>query len=109
MVEIIKTDLPLTKEGYAVTASDSFIDCLTTPLKSVIGKPEYGTDLFKLKHKTISTSFLIDLKRCCKDACKHDERLTFLNAEIDMALTNKDVVFFDVYFKNYSLKASLYV
>jgi phage baseplate assembly protein W len=85
---------------YAVSIEDSFKDALMTPKGSVIGKPEYGTNLFELKHKPFNSEWLIDFRRCLKDACKHDERLKFKGADISSLDEQNSLVSYVVYIKN---------
>ena len=96
MIEILDTTIPTDKDGYAVTAVDSFIDGLTTPRYSVIEEPHYGTDLHKLKHRSFSSGWIIDLRRCLKDACIFDPRLVFADAHIDASNIAEGKVLFDV-------------
>lgn len=106
---IANTTETLTIEGYAVSATDSFVDALNTPLGSVVGNPTYGTILSRLKHDVYNNSFLIDVKRCLKDACKFDDRLEFISANVNRRNENTDTVYFDVYFKEFYLKGSFNV
>jgi len=96
MIEITKITLSSDLGGYAVTPIDSFIDALTTPKGSVIARPAYGTKLYTLKHRPYNSSWLIDFKRCLKDACSFDDRLKFKEAiisenEISVGKLNFDV------------------
>lgn len=109
MVQILNSSLPLGLDGYKVTAEQSFVDGLTTPKGSVIGKPDYGTDFPKLKHRSFDSSWLIDLKRCFKDACKHDERLTYKSSTINADEIGNGKVYFEVFIGFYSLKGVLNV
>lgn len=104
MVQIVNSTLPLGLDGYQVTAEQSFIDGLTTQKGSVIGKPDYGTDMYKLKHRSFNSSWLIDLKRCFKDACKHDPRLTYKSSTIDTSEVANGKVYFEVFIGFYRLK-----
>jgi len=69
--------------GFFVSPAKSFMDSLTTPKGSVIGKPEYGTEFYKLKHRSFNTEWIIDAKRCFKDACRFDDRLSYNGATIE--------------------------
>jgi len=96
MIEIIDSTLPLGLDGYAVTAEDSFSDALMTIKGSVIGKPDYGTNLLRLKHREFNSSWIIDFKRCLKDACKHDPRLKFKSASVNASNVGAGRFYFDV-------------
>jgi len=104
MIEIINSTLSLSTDGYAVTADESFMDALTTPKGSVIGKPNYGTDFYKLKHRGFNSSWIIDFKRCLKDACQHDDRLAFKKAVVNQNEVDAGNLYFDVYIANYIVK-----
>jgi phage baseplate assembly protein W len=104
MIEITHSTLSSKLDGYAVTAEDSFVDALTTLKGSVIGNPEYGTILPKLKHKPFNNSWIIDFKRCLKDACKHDPRLEFKSAIIDDSNVAEGSISFIVSFGYYTLE-----
>jgi len=102
MIGITSSTLPIDLDGYAVSQTDSFIDALTTPFGSVIGKRDYGTNLHLLKHRTYNTSWMIDFKRSLKDACKHDPRLIFKSARVQR---NE----FEVEISGFTLKGSINV
>ena len=104
MIDILNSTLPLGLDGYAVTPEQSFIDGLMTFKGSVIGKPDYGTNLLRLKHRSFNNAFVIELKRCMKDACKHDPRLDFKSASISQSNVGAGKIYFDVYIGNYILK-----
>jgi len=104
MIDILNSTLPIGLDGYAVRAEKSFIDALTTLKGSVIGKPDYGTILPRLKHKSFDGSWIIDFKRCLKDACKHDPRLKFKGAKIDTQDIGIGKVYFDVQIDFYNIK-----
>lgn len=104
MIDILNSNLPLKMDGYKVSAEQSFIDGLTTQKGSVIGKPDYGTDLPKLKHRPFGTSWLIDFRRCLKDACKHDPRLEFKSALIDDSEIGAGRIHFTVQIGYYTIK-----
>jgi len=104
MIDILESNLPLGLDGYAVSAEQSFVDALTTLKGSVIGKPDYGTDLPRLKHRSFNNAFVIELKRYMKDACKHDPRLEFKSASINASNVGAGRIYFDVYIANYILK-----
>ncbi len=104
MIDILNTTLPLGLDGYAVSAEQSFVDGLTTLKGSVIGKPDYGTILPKLKHRAFDSSWIIDFKRCLKDACKHDPRLEFKNATVNTESIGAGKVYFDVKIGYFILK-----
>ena len=74
---------------FLVTEEKSFMDALTTPIGTVVGRYDYGTSFYKLKHRTFTTDLLIEAKRAIKDACKFDSRLHFEKAEIDTSLLPK--------------------
>jgi hypothetical protein len=82
-VQILSDNLPLGLDGYAVSVADSFIHAFTTKKGTVIGNYEYGTEVYLLKHRPYNSSWLIDFKRCCKDACKFDPRLSFEKVVLD--------------------------
>lgn len=104
MIEVTHSTLTSKLGGYTVTAEDSFVDALTTLKGSVIGKPDYGTDLPKLKHRAFNSSWIIDFKRCLKDACKHDPRLEFKNALIDDSRVSEGNLSFIVNFGYYTIE-----
>ncbi|MBL0703216.1 MAG: hypothetical protein JJV95_04465 [Sulfurospirillum sp.] len=104
MIQILSSNLPLGLDGYLVTAEQSFIDGLTTQRGSVIGKPDYGTDLPRLKHKAFGSDWLIEFRRCLKDACKHDPRLEFKSALINDSEVGAGKLYFDVQIGHYILK-----
>lgn len=87
--------------SYLVSVEDSFRDALATLKGSVIGKPDYGTDLPRLMHRSFNSEWVIDFRRCLKDACKHDPRLKFKGADIDTASADDGVVSYVVYIDNY--------
>jgi len=107
MIKIIDTTLPaITDNGYKVNPIDSFIDCLTTPLGSVIAKTDYGTNLYQLKHKPFNSLWIIDFKRCLKDACSHDPRLEFKEAIVFQNELGTGLLIFEVHIKNYIIKGT---
>lgn len=84
----LKNQLPLKngaldRDGFAVSPILSYLDALITPKGSVIGEPEYGTDFYKLKHRSFNNSWLIDFKRCLRDATKFDNRLVFVGSSLE--------------------------
>ncbi len=103
-VQILNDNLPLGLDGYAVSIADSFIHALTTKKGSVIANYDYGTDLYKLKHRPYNSSWLIDFIRCCKDACKWDKRLVFNGVTVDDTQVGIGRLYFDVRIGNYTLK-----
>lgn len=103
MIEITHSTLPKI-DGYAVSAEDSFVDALTTLKGSVIGNPEYGTILPRLKHKPFNNSWIIDFKRCLKDACTHDPRLEFKTALVDDSNVAKGTISFIVSFGYHTIE-----
>ncbi len=104
MIQILKHNLPIDiLEGYEVNSVDSFFDALTTPKGSVIHYPEYGTILHTLKHRGIDGDWLIDFKRCLKDACAFDKRLTYKGSDIDTSEAGVGVIRFEVYIDFFSL------
>ena len=107
MINLIDTNLPSTFDGFLVTQIDSFLDCLTTPKKSVVHNLDYGTDLHKLKHRSFNTAWIIDFKRCLKDACKYDNRLDFKNAYLDDSDIATGVLRFEVQISQYFIKGSV--
>jgi phage baseplate assembly protein W len=82
---------------YLVSEEKSFMDALTTPLGTLIGRYNYGTNFNKLKHRTLTTDLLIEAKRAIKDACKFDPRLNFEKAEIDTSDLPKGILKFSVF------------
>ena len=104
MVKITHTTLSSKINGYAVSAEDSFVDALTTLKGSVIGNPEYGTILPKLKHRPFNNSWIIDFKRCLKDACLHDPRLEYKSALIDDSRVSEGSLSFIVNFGYYTIE-----
>ena len=105
----INESLELSNDGYAVTIGDSFIHALTTKKKSVIGHYEYGTYVYKLKHRPFDSSWIIDFKRCCKDACKWDERLIFNGVTVESNEISTGVISFDLAIGQLILKGSINV
>lgn len=104
MVKLLKHNLSFdTLDGYEVSLIDSFFDALTTPKGSVIYYPEYGTILYTLKHRGIDGDWLIDFKRCLKDACSFDKRLTYKNSNINASEAGAGVITFEVYIDFFSL------
>ncbi len=103
------TNLPLDLEGYAVPAVDSFLHAFTTKKNSVIGHYRYGTDAYKLKHRSYGSEFLIDFKRCCKDACKFDKRLKFTGVQVDESQVSAGILNFIVNLGIYQIKGFLNV
>ncbi len=103
MLDITSNNLPLGLDGYAVTADKSFVDAFNTPKGSVIGNYDYGTLAYKLKHRPFNTSWIIDFKRACKDACKHDPRLVFKGVKVDTKDASIGKIYFEVEIGNYSL------
>jgi len=84
----LTTKLPLQngtldRDGYAVAPILSYLDALITPKGSVINEPEYGTEFYKLKHRAFNNEWLIDFKRCLKDATKFDKRLVFIGSTME--------------------------
>ena len=84
MITIVESNAPF-ELGYAVSAEDSLIDCLTTPFGSVIGKREYGTNFHLLKHRNFDTSWIIDFKIVKDDGEEYAE------ASINAILSNSNV------------------
>ena len=82
---------------YLVDEEKSFMDALTTPIGTIIGCYEYGTNFNKLKHRTLTTDLLIEAKRAIKDACKFDPRLNFEKAKIDTSHLQKGILKFSVF------------
>jgi len=109
MIEITSPTLELSTDEYAVTADKSFMDALTTPLGSVIGKEDYGTKFYELKHRPFNSSWIIDFKRCLKDACKHDPRLAFKKAVVNQSEADIGKLHFEVYITNYIIKGTVNV
>lgn len=98
-VKMLDTTIPTDIHGYAVSADQSFYDALTTPKGSVVGS-RYGTDFHKYKHRSLSTGTLIDMKRCLRDACVHDPRLSFQKAELDLTDIYDSIARFEVHTVN---------
>jgi len=90
--------------SYLVSVNDSFRDGLFTLKGSVIGKPDYGTDLPLLKHRPFNSEWLIDFRRCLKDACKHDDRLDFKSAEIDTSRADVGIISYKVYITDHIIE-----
>jgi len=95
--------------SYLVSVEDSFKDALMTLKGSVIGKPDYGTDLTRLKHRSFDSEWVIDFRRCLKDACKHDPRLKFKGADIDSSRAGEGVIEYKVYIANYIIEGAVNV
>jgi len=94
-------------EGYAVTPQESFTRTLTTPKGSLIAKPEFGTNFYKLKHMPFGTEWVIELRRALKDACAFDPRLRFKNAKIDTSEAAVGKVYFEVDVETTIIKGSV--
>jgi len=95
--------------SYLVSVEDSFKDALMTLKGSVIGKPDYGTNLQRLKHRSFNSEWVIDFRRCLKDACKHDPRLEFKGADIDSSRAGEGVIKYKVYIVNYIIEGAVNV
>lgn len=95
--------------SYLVSVEDSFRDALMTLKGSVIGKPDYGTDLPRLKHRSFNSEWVIDFRRCLKDACKHDPRLKFKGADIDSSRAGEGVISYKVYIDSYIVEGAINV
>ena len=95
--------------SYLVSVEDSFKDALMTLKGSVIGKPDYGTELTRLKHRSFDSEWVIDFRRCLKDACKHDPRLKFKGADIDSSRAGEGVIEYKVYIANYIIEGAVNV
>jgi len=108
-MQILSDNSPLGLDGYAVSVADSFIHAFTTKKGTVIGNYDYGTDAHKLKHRPYNSSWLIDFKRCCKDACKWDKRLVFNGVTIDDTQVGAGKLYFDVQIGQYTLKGLINV
>lgn len=104
MIQIVNSTLPLGLDGYAVSCEDSFIDALKTPKGSVIGNLDYGTDFHKLKHRPFNSSWLIDFRRYCKDACSFDPRLTYRGLRFDESEVSNGRLYFEIQIGYYRLK-----
>jgi len=109
MIEIVSSTLPHNDDRYAVTVENSFIDALTTAKGSVIGNPRYGTDFYKLKHRPFNSSWLIDFRRCCKDACSFDPRLKYRGLVFDKSEISTGKLYFEIQISYYKLKGSINV
>ncbi len=83
----------LDRDGFAVSPILSYLDALITPKGSVIGESEYGTEFYKLKHRSFNNSWLIDFKRYLKDATKFDNRLVFVSSTLEYQEEQKRVFF----------------
>ena len=90
--------------SYLVSVEDSFRDGLMTLKGSVIGKPDYGTEFPRLKHRGFNAEWVIDFRRCLKDACKHDPRLKFKGADIDSSRVSEGIVAYKVYIVDYIIE-----
>ena len=95
--------------SYLVSVEDSFKDALMTLKGSVIGKPDYGTDLPRLKHRSFNSEWVIDFRRCLKDACKHDPRLKSKGADIDSSRAGDGVIGYKVYTTDYIIEGAINV
>ena len=95
--------------SYLVSAQASFKDGLSTLKGSVIGKPDYGTDLPRLKHRSFNSEWVIDFRRCLKDACKHDPRLKFKSADIDSSRAGEGVISYKVYVDGFTVEGNVNV
>ena len=104
MIKITSSTLELSTDGYAVTVDKSFIDALTTPLGSVIDKEDYGTKFYELKHRPFNSSWLIDFRRYCKDACSFDPRLEYRGLRFDESEVSKGKLYFEIQIGYYRLK-----
>ena len=82
---------------YQISAEKSFMDALTTPIGTLIGKYDYGTSFSQLKHRTVNTDWIIEAKRAIKDACSFDPRLKFEKAEVDTTNLSDGVLKFLVF------------
>ena len=96
-VLFLDTTIPTDESGFASTPDESFIHALTTPLGSVIGNENYGTNFKKRKHRALNNSTLIDLKRDLKDDCKFDPRLSFQKAELNTQEISNGKISFDIF------------
>jgi len=85
----------LDRDGFAVSTVLSYLDALITPKGSVIGEPEYGTEFYKLKHRSFNSEWIIDFKRCLKDATKFDKRLVYVSSSLEWQ-EDEERVFFSV-------------
>jgi phage baseplate assembly protein W len=85
---------------YATSEEESFRDTLATQKGSVICNPDYGTNLFKLKHRSFDSEWVIDFRRCLKDACRYDPRLKFRGADIDSSQVGEGTISYKVYIEN---------
>lgn len=108
-MQILSNNLPLGLDGYAVSIADSFIHAFTTKKGTVIANYDYGTDAYKLKHRPYNSSWLIDFKRCCKDACKWDKRLVFNGVKIDDSEVGTGKLYFVITIGQYTLKGLINV
>ena len=104
MLQVVNSTLPLGLDGYAVSCEDSFIDGLTTPQGCVIGNLKYGTKWHTLKHRPFDSSWQIDARRFCKDACEHDVRLNFQNVKFNDSEIGDGKLYIDIYINHQILK-----
>ena len=100
IVTVVNSLLPVTYQHYAVTAEDSFRDALTTPKGSSPLAPFYGTYMYLLKHRVMNAEWVIDFRRCLKDACAFDPRLEFDKAVVDDSQISLGRAVYDVYLKD---------
>ena len=100
IVTVIDSFLPVTYQHYAVTAEDSFRDALTTAKGSSPLAPFYGTYMYLLKHRVMNAEWVIDFRRCLKDACAFDPRLEFDKAIVDDSKISIGTIEYDVHLKD---------
>ena len=103
IVTVVNAFLPVTYQHYAVSAEDSFRDALTTPRGSSPLAPHYGTLLYLLRHRPMSVEWLLDFKRCLKDACAFDSRLNLEKTIVDDSSLSIGKVKYDVHLKDGSI------
>jgi len=106
---ILNSTFTLDLEGYAITAVDSFVDALTTQKSSLICNMNYGTDWYKLKHRRFDSSWKIDARRYCKDACAFDDRLDFEDVKFSYLDGDTAKVIISVYISQKVIKMSINV
>jgi len=100
-ISIIEAQLPIGDDiKYYSTVEESFIDTLTTPIGTLIGNYQYGTELHKLKHRSFNAEWVLDAKRCFKDACKWDNRLTFKSVDFDISQVDIGKIIFSLELKD---------
>jgi len=96
-------------DGYAISPEGSFMDALTTLKGTLIAHKDYGTTLPLLKHRPYSVEWLLDAKRCFKDACAFDPRLKHKETILDESQASIGVIGFEVILDTFKIEGSLNV